>query len=124
MRSAALALTWQTWGRHRWGLLAVALVLGAVIALQRSLPSDFVASETGVALFSISLGFGFVYLAYAFSLTEVGPRTRASSFPAWMFTLPARTPVLVAPAMLSGTLTVALTWVAAAELVLNRFGLD
>jgi hypothetical protein len=124
MRSPSLALSWQTWGRHRWLIGALAAGFAGLIALQRILPHSVQISEFGVFITTIPLGFMFIFVAYAFSHAEIGAGVKASSFPAWMFTLPVRTAVLVAWPMLWAALALSATWVAAAHWVFRAAGLD
>ena len=72
----------------------------------------------------IPLGFALVYLAYVFSFTDLGERGRASSFPAWMFTLPARTSTLILWPMLSGAVVFAAIWIAATRFLFWPAELD
>ncbi len=124
MYSPSLALLWQTWGRHRWGLgVALAGLLG-LIALHRALPANLLLSEVKAVLFTVPVGCAFVYVFYAFSYADLGPRARGSGIPAWMFTLPVRTWMLVAWPMLSGAVAIALLWWLVAGFILNPVGLD
>ena len=124
MRTPELALAWQTWARHRWGLAIVVLGLLADCWLQRALPRIFWMSDTAAVLTSVTLGFMFFYLFYVFSYAELGPRPKASSFPSWMFTLPVRTAKLVIFPMVLGGLAIGLAWVVSARYVLQPAGLE
>ncbi len=124
MYSASIALLWQTWGRHRWGLAATLAGLCGLVALHRALPAGLWMSETQAVVFAIPVGCAFVYVFYAFSYADLGPRARGSGIPAWMFTLPVRTWMLVAWPMLSGSLAITLLWLLVAGFVLRPVGLD
>jgi hypothetical protein len=124
MYSPSLALLWQTWGRHRWGLGVVLAGLLGLIALHRALPANLLLSEIKAVLFTVPVGCAFVYVFYAFSYADLGPRARGSGIPAWMFTLPVRTWMLVAWPMLSGSVAIALLWWLVAGFILNPVGLD
>jgi hypothetical protein len=130
MHSPALALNWQIWGRHRWGLAGALLVLAIVCAMPQAYPSARLTSDvsgTGAPLvMAIVMPFAFVmlYLAYVFSHAELGNGARSSGFPLWMLTLPVRTPWLVVWPMLSAAVTVALSWLAVAWFALNKVGLE
>jgi hypothetical protein len=124
MRSPLLALTWQTWGRHRWGLAAVVGVLAALWGLQRLFPEQLVGSSLGVMVLVVPLCFAFVFPVYAFSYAEASLTPRAHTFPPWMFTLPIRTSVMVLLPMLSATAAVAATWLAVALLLLQPAGVE
>jgi hypothetical protein len=124
MYSPALALLWQTWGRYRCLLGALALGFVAVIALQHSLSPNDLVSNKGVVLTVIPLGLFFGCAGFIFSHSEIGPRPKNSSFPAWMFTLPVSTSQLVVWPMLGGAAAMALMWVVAARVVFRPVGLD
>jgi hypothetical protein len=130
MHSPALALNWQIWGRHRWGLAGALLIVAGICALPEAYPTATLTSnvgDTGIPfMMAILMPFGFVilYLAYVFSLAELGKRAGSSGFPLWMLTLPVRTPWLVFWPMLSAAVTVALTWLAVGWFALNKVGLE
>jgi hypothetical protein len=130
MHSPALALNWQIWGRHRWGLGGALLTVAAICVMPQAYPSAKLTSDVGDTgtpfMMVILMPFGFVtlYLAYVFSHSELGNRTGSSGFPVWMLTLPVRTPWLVLWPMLSAAVTVALTWLAVGWFALNKVGLE
>jgi hypothetical protein len=125
MRSPTVALHWQTWGRHRWGLLGVAAGLLGLAALHRLVPRAWwLENDSAPVLTSIPIAFAFVYVFYAFSYTDLGARARAAGVPPWMFTLPVRTWALVAWPMLSGAVVVAAAWALVARFILGPAGLD
>lgn len=124
MYTPTLALLWQTWGRHRWGLAATVAGLYGLIALHRSLPTNAWMADSQAALYCLPIGGIFLYLFYAFSYAETGQRGKGSGFPHWMLTLPVRTWLLVAPPMLSGMATVALAWIVAGHYILKPMGLE
>jgi len=130
MHSPALALNWQIWGRHRWGLAAALLVVAGICAMPQAYPSAKLTSDVGSTgvpfMMALLMPFGFVilYLAYVFSHAELGHRAGSSGFPVWMLTLPVRTPWLVLWPMLSAAVTVALTWLAVGWFALHKAGLE
>jgi hypothetical protein len=130
MHSTALALNWQIWGRHRWGLAGTLLIVAGICAMPQAYSDAQLASNVGntgmPVMMAILMPFGFVilYLAYVFSLAELGNRADSSGFPHWMLTLPVRTPWLVLWPMLSAAVTVALAWLAVGWFALNKVGLD
>jgi hypothetical protein len=130
MYSTALALNWQIWGRHRWGLAGALVILAGICALPQAYPPDKLMSNVGSTgvpfMMTILMPFGFVmlYLAYVFSHAELGRHTGSSGFPPWMFTLPVRTPWLVLWPMVSAAVTVAAIWLAVGWFALNNVGLD
>lgn len=115
MRSPTLALSWLTWGRHRYGLAGLALFLFGLCVLHRAQTRDFLLSQSGIAVQAISISLAFIYIVYAFSYAELGARIHASGFPAWLYTLPVRTFWLVIWPMVSGGLAIAATWVVVAR---------
>ena len=130
MYSTALALNWQIWGRHRWGLAGALVILAGICALPQAYPPDKLTSNVGSTgmpfMMTILMPFGFVmlYLAYVFSHAELGKHTSSSGFPPWMFVLPVCTPWLVLWPMLSAAVTVAAAWLAVGWFALNKVGLD
>jgi hypothetical protein len=130
MHSTALALNWQIWGRHRWGLAGVVVIVAGICVLPQAYPPDKLTSnigDTGMPfMMTILMPYGFVmlYLGYVFSHAELGKHAASSGFPPWMFTLPVRTPWLVLWPMLSAAVTVAATWLAVGWFALNKVGLD
>jgi hypothetical protein len=130
MYSTALALNWQIWGRHRWGLAgALAIVAGVCVLPQAYTPARLADNigDTGVPFMMallMPLGFVLLYLTYVFSHAELGRNAGPSGFPPWMFTLPVRTAWLVLWPMLSAAVTVAATWLAVGWFALNKVGLD
>jgi hypothetical protein len=130
MHSTALALNWQIWGRHRWGLAGALVLVAGICALPQAYPPAKLTSNVGgtgipfMLAILMPLGFVILYLAYVFSHAELGKHAGSSGFPLWMFTLPVRTPWLVLWPMLSAAVTVALTWLAVGWFALNQVGLD
>lgn len=130
MHSTALALNWQIWGRHRWGLAGALVLVAGICAMPQAYPPAKLTSnvgDTGIPfMMTILMPFGFVilYLAYVFSHAELGRHAGSSGFPPWMFTLPVRTPWLVLWPMVSAAVTVALTWLVVGWFALNQVGLE
>jgi hypothetical protein len=124
MRSPALALAWQLWGRHRRGLAVVMAILLVFAVLQRALPAGALEMEHA-ALCSMQFVFALLYVAAAFAYGfECQLEARESGFPARMFTLPVRTGVLVGWPMLQGAAAVALLWAAWVHFVLRPSGIE
>ena len=73
MHSPVLALHWQIWGRHRWGLFGALLLVVGVCVLPQAFPTTRLMSDigdTGIPfMMPLLMPFGFVilYLAYVFS---------------------------------------------------------
>jgi hypothetical protein len=124
MHSPTLALAWQVWGRHRWGLAAVAAYCLVMAVVFNALPAETLHERHG-ALFSIQFVIGLIYVAAAFAYGfECRLEVRESGFPARLFTLPVRTGVLVGGPMLQGMAAVALLWLAWAYFVLRPCGIE
>src|SRR6516164_2828722 len=118
MHSPAVALAWQTWGRHRWGLVGLVVGVAALCLIPRAYGPSFLLGDLQethtpvIVLLVIGLPFAIGYVAYVFSYLELGARVQMSGFPRWMFTLPVPTWKMVAWPMVSAGLVVALIWVA------------
>jgi hypothetical protein len=128
MRSPALAMAWELWGRNRPGITAVLLgvvgfaLLGVVLGVSLE-PSR--ARAVPVFVWSVIL-FAVAYL-YLISITLYGEiRTGAffSAFPARMFTLPVRTSLLVFGPMFFGVTALVFLWFACALLIWLPAGAD
>src|SRR5262245_5582963 len=130
MHSPTRALNWQIWGRHRWGLAGTLLLVAGLCAVPQAYPTTTLTSNVGNTGFPVALallmplGFVIPYLAYVFSLIELGNRAGSSGFPRWMLTLPLRTPWLVLWPMSSAAVTVAATWLVVAWFALKPVGLE
>jgi hypothetical protein len=120
MHSAALALGWELWARHRWGWSAIAAGAAAAAVLVRVLPADAARMVAAVAM-PLSL-FVFLYLVSIFVYAESTLGGKATGFPPRLFTLPVRTSLLVGWPMLYGTATVALLGLWLSWLVLAPSG--
>ena len=122
MRSAALALGWELWARHRWGLSAVSAGALAAAVLAQIMRADPPAHTLGSVAPMVTF-FVFIYLLSIFVYAEGTLGGKAAGFPPRLFTLPVRTSSLVAWPMLYGTLTVALLWLWLSGLILVPCGL-
>src|SRR5262245_17446615 len=123
MRSVALAIGWELWGRNRWGIAAVLGVTLAVSAVSFVLPRE-TAREPILALSVILFAVGFLYLLSVVLYSELREGTLLSGFPARLFTLPVRTSVLVAWPMVYGAAALVLLWAAMALLVWLPAGIE
>lgn len=122
MHTPALAIAWQFWRRHRWGLvasgatlLAMAVAYPFLFALTRE-PSALLASLLPVVIVT-----GFLLNALLF-VDDAG--NLGSGYPRRMFALPVRTHTLVTWPMLYGMGGAALLWLATAALAYRRSGFD
>jgi hypothetical protein len=124
MHSPTLALTWQLWGRHRWGLAAVFGYCLTTAVVFNALPAGSLEVRHG-GLMSIQFVIALIYVAAVFAYGfESWLETRESGFPSRLFTLPVRTSVLMGWPMLQGMATVALLWLAWARFVLWPSGIE
>jgi hypothetical protein len=127
MHSPALALSWQLWGRHRVGLVVVAISLITVAAIFRgvhALPGGDLEMQHGFSC-SILFLFALIYVAGVFAFGfESRLEVRESGFPAHMFLLPVRTALLVAWPMLQGMAAVVVLAVTWTSFVLRPSGIE
>jgi hypothetical protein len=121
MRSPALAIGWELWARHRWGLSVVAAwaALGAVLA--RILPKE-IAENVVAAPSLVAACFGYVYLLWVFAYGENTLVSTGAGFPPRLFGAPLRTSWLVAWPMFYGMVAAALVWLWLAWLISYPLG--
>ncbi|MDB5312428.1 MAG: hypothetical protein JWO38_6630, partial [Gemmataceae bacterium] len=121
MHAPALALAWEFWGRHRWGLAGVAALVAAFAlgCAVEPLPQNL------AALNSLWVVMGLCYVTGVFAYGFEGRlETAESGFPARLFVLPVRTWVLVGWPMLQGTAAAVLLWLGWDRLVLRPCGVE
>jgi hypothetical protein len=122
MRSPALAIGWELWARHRWGLSAVGAGLLTAGVLCRLLPPETTRTAVGASAGLVTL-FLYLYLLAVFSygFGDLNPGA-VGGFPPRAFTLPVTTAWLVAWPMLYGTACLALLWLVVDGLILVPCG--
>ena len=121
MRTPAAALAWEFWGRHRWGLAAVGvLVAGFAVAVAASPFKPNMAMAMSV-WFAIGLLYAIGVFAYGF---EARLETPDSGFPVRLFLLPVRTTTLVGWPMLQGVAVAVGLWLAWDHFVLRPCGVE
>src|SRR5438874_2221054 len=109
MRSPTLALAWQHWGRHRWGLAVVLLFLAIVAGLFQGMPGGV--TPLSAFLCSVQFVLVLIYVTAVFSYGfESKLELRESGFPTRLFVLPVRTVQLVGWPMLQGVAVVTVLW--------------
>jgi hypothetical protein len=120
MHSPALALGWELWARHRWGLgvLGAGAVIAAVLAQVLPAGATLAVGEVTRALTI----FAYLYLLSVFVYAEGTLGGKAAGLPPRLFTLPVRTSRLVAWPMLYGMAAAALLWLWVDWLVLVPCG--
>jgi hypothetical protein len=112
-RVAALPLGRMIWARHRFGLLALFCIcvlwaVGTFLSPDESvLRRQLLATGSGLAL---PLSLLYLVPVFAYGFDGIAIEARSSAFPARQLTLPVSTVALVAWPMLSGGLTMMLTW--------------
>jgi hypothetical protein len=124
MHSPALALSWQLWARHRWGLVGVVLVLLTFAVIFNTSPAGTVEPMHGYLgsfLFVFALAYVASIFAYGF---DSQLEASESCFPAWHFRLPISTRALVGWPMLQGITAIVCLWMAWATLVLRPCGIE
>jgi hypothetical protein len=121
MYSPTVALAWEFWWRHRWGLAGVvALVVGFALVCA------FVPlSQNTASVHSIWIVMGLCYVIGVFAYGFEGRlETAESGFPARLFVLPVRTWVLAGGPMLQGAAVAVLLWLGWDHLVLRPSGVQ
>src|SRR5262249_54131866 len=117
MRSAAAAFAWEFGRRLRTGLIALAVYLIAIAAVQLLLGAQSPIQPAHKLAFAfavtIPLAAAFFYVLAVFSHGTAGDLSnRQSLYPARMFTLPVTSAALAGYPMLYGSIAMAGLWVA------------
>lgn len=134
MRSPALAIAWEFFHRHRWGLIALVgyLLLMVTTRLlvfepgQVDLDADlpFIAPRfAATVIVPLSIFTYWLLAVFSFGLTG-NLAARESMYPARMFTLPVTTAALAGWPMLYGTAVIASLWMATARFAVLPSGVD
>lgn len=130
MTSPARAIAWEIWQKNRLGnLLCLACIAAFTIqamAWAKWRPptrSEPALSGDAVVLVIFPMLATIIWAFNIFAHTERDAHKGFSGVPARMFTLPVRTPFLVACMMLYGVAAIAALYLAWAELVFRPFGL-
>jgi hypothetical protein len=119
MHSPALALSWELWRRHRWGLAGVAALVAsfALASAIAPLPVHLASAN------SLWLVLGLCYVIGVFAYGFEGRLEAAESgFPVRLFVLPVRTRMLVGWPMLQGMATAVVLWLVWDRFVLRPSG--
>lgn len=112
MRSTALAIGWEMWGRNRWGILAFGAGWLILCFWANALPQG--ADHEPVFLLSISVfAVAILYLMSIVLNTEFRTSAMMAGYPSRMFALPVRTRSLVAWPMIYGVAALFTMWGAA-----------
>ncbi|MSR06217.1 MAG: hypothetical protein EXR93_03980 [Gemmatimonadetes bacterium] len=118
MTTPAAAIAWEFRRRHRWGLVAIAVLMCALVALKvlvraKGFPTAF---DDGLGFALMATGpftFVFIYFLAVFTFGLDGDlAARQSMFPARMLTRPVTTAALAGWPMLYAASAVALLWLA------------
>jgi hypothetical protein len=121
MNAPAVALGWELWWRHRWGLAAVVALVAGFAAYSAAVPVSGQFVSAGSIWFVMGLAYVVGVFAYGF---EARLEAAESGFPARLFVLPVRTRVLVGWPMLQGAAAAVLLWLAWDGLVLRPAGIE
>jgi hypothetical protein len=99
MRSPAQAIAWEICAKNRWALLFAFGLIPFCLLLRGLIPPGH---ELVKMIHGLSALMTFASLLWVCSYTANDSRGRFSGFPAWMYTLPLRTSVLVMWPMILG----------------------
>jgi hypothetical protein len=121
MNTPAAALAWELWWGHRWGLAAAGAVVAGFAAYSAAVP--LTGQFASVSSIWFVMGLCYVIGVFAYG-SEARLEAAESGFPARLFVLPVRTPVLVGWPMLQGVAAAVLMWVAWDALVLRPAGVE
>jgi hypothetical protein len=123
MRSPALAMGWELWGKNRVAILAAfgAVLVGFILAL--ALPTSS-RDELILPLSAVLLMILFLQLVAIFTHPEFRFRNAYAGFPARKFTLPVGTRALVAWHMLYGIAGLVILWIAMCLLIWLPAGIE
>ena len=122
MRTAAMALGWELWARHRWGLRTLVMLALVAALLGQVLPAGPAVLMIG-EIASLLLMFAYYYLLSICVYGENHLSGNAAGFPTRLFTLPVRTHVLVAWPMLYGASAAVLLWFWVTRLIMIPCGM-
>src|SRR5205809_5715101 len=121
MHSPALALAWEFWRRHRWGLAGVTSLVALFALASAIVPLSKNLASAHSLWFVMGLCYAIGVFAYGF---EGRLETAESGFPVRLFVLPVHTWVLVSGPMLQGMAVAVLLWLGWDRLVLRPSGVD
>src|SRR5581483_7958739 len=116
MYAPAVALAWEFWWRHRWGLLGVGVLVAGFAAACAAAPFEPNTAMVHSIWFVIGLLYAVSVFSYGF---EARMEAAESGFPVRYFTLPVRTSVLVGWPMIQGMAVAVGLWLAWEHLVLR-----
>ncbi len=124
MRSPAAAIAWQLFARYRLRLIGGLAYLILVVVCCQAIPKD-----PALMIYRIDLASPLIALLIGLMVIfvfggDIDVAGKDSAFPARMFTLPVRTPMLVAWPMLYGTLVMAAVCVVITEFVFLPSGIS
>jgi hypothetical protein len=123
MKRLAPGLSLHFYQRHRQGLWILLLLLLGLAAIVHSPWKDAVGVPNIGAATGITLFCGILYFMGAAVNVDAEPASADSSYPSYLFLLPARTTDLVFWPMLFGAGSVAAVWILAVRLILIPLGL-
>ena len=120
MRSPAAAIAWEFRQRHRWGLIALAAYLVALVTFKLIDPGWTFNMDSGerfgvIVMAPLTSSFLYVLTVFSFGLSG-DVAGRPSMYPARLFTLPVSTGALTGWPMLYGAGAMAVLWLATRSL--------
>jgi len=118
---AAVALAWEFWGRHRWGLAGAAALVAGFAAYTAAAPLTALGATLSTLWFVMALSYVIGVFAYGF---EARLEAAESGFPPRLFVLPVPTWLLVGWPMAQGMLAAVAMWLAWDGLVLRPAGVE
>ncbi|HSQ58694.1 MAG TPA: hypothetical protein VLM40_23435 [Gemmata sp.] len=121
MHAPAVALAWEFWWRHRWGLAGIGGLVAGFAAICAASPFDQNTAMVHSIWFAIGLLYAISVFSYGFETRLEAPE---SGFPVRHFILPVRTSVLVSWPMVQGMVVAVALWLAWDRLVLRPSGIE
>ncbi|HYH66926.1 MAG TPA: hypothetical protein VD866_19685 [Urbifossiella sp.] len=118
---AAVALAWEFWGRHRWGLAGAAALVAGFAASTAAAPLAAQVAMASTIWFVMALSYVIGVFAYGF---EARLEAAESGFPPRLFVLPVPTWLLVGWPMVQGVIVSVAMWLAWDGLVLRPAGVE
>ena len=123
MRSPAVTMAWELWGKNRTGILMSFGVLLAGLVPSLTLPADKI-EDILLPLSAVIYMILYFYLLAIFTYPEFQLRNPRAGFPIRKFTLPIRTRTLVGWHMVYGIVAVVGLWMAMYLLIWGPAGIE
>src|SRR5216683_1888228 len=124
MRSPSLAIAWEIWGASRQAFVIALAALPGFALLYYLFADFFQRSELLRAFSYLPMVISLLFLFVAFNFTESRSKAGFAGFPARLFTLPVRTPMLVICPMAYGVGMIVLIYTSWALLLRRTIGAE